>query len=244
MNSPAPLRPTLALSGCLAGEKVRYDGGHKRNAYVVERLGDHVTWVSLCPEVEAGFGVPRPPLRLEKIGGKVKVLDVRSRGDRTEPLDTASATLAKGASAWDGAILKARSPSCGLQVSLWNEDHETDGRSPGRFAGLLVSAGVPVIDEEALEQPARRSDFLVRVFTRARWREESDPASFHERHAPIFSSADPFAVSKLATAAKRGADAYRVGLMMLLCDTRIRFQRLGEEAEFPYPGSLDDGAPR
>ena len=96
MNSPAPCQPTVALSGCLAGEEVRYDGGHKLNAYVVDRLGKHVTWVSLCPEVEAGFGVPRPPLRLERIGGKVRVLDVRSRGDRTDPLDMASSALAKG----------------------------------------------------------------------------------------------------------------------------------------------------
>jgi uncharacterized protein YbbK (DUF523 family) len=233
------VRPRLALSGCLGGEEVRYDGGHKLDRYVMDRLGVHVTWQTLCPEVEAGFGVPRPPVRLERVGGQVRVLDIRSRGDRTDPLDMASRHLARGAAEWDGAVLKARSPSCGTSVSLWQGERETDGRAPGRFASLLLAAGLPMIDEERLAEPRARTDFLVRVFTRARWRESDDVAEFHARHAPLFQGLDPFAVRRLATAAERSRGAYQVALFPLLADPAHRFARSGDEEDFPYPQALD-----
>ena len=63
-----PIR--LGVSTCLLGEKVRYDGGHKRDAFLVEELGPWVEWVSVCPEVELGMGVPRPSVRLVRAGGR------------------------------------------------------------------------------------------------------------------------------------------------------------------------------
>jgi len=52
-------RPRVGVSACLLGEPVRYDAGHKRNAFLTEVLGRHVEWVEICPEVEAGFGAAR-----------------------------------------------------------------------------------------------------------------------------------------------------------------------------------------
>jgi uncharacterized protein YbbK (DUF523 family) len=49
----------LGISACLLGQKVRYDGGHKRDAFLVEVFGRYVEWVPVCPEVEMGLGVPR-----------------------------------------------------------------------------------------------------------------------------------------------------------------------------------------
>ena len=40
-----PLRVRLGVSACLLGERVRYDGGHKRDAFLTEVLGPHVEWV-------------------------------------------------------------------------------------------------------------------------------------------------------------------------------------------------------
>lgn len=233
------IRPVLALSGCLLGQEVRWDGRHKLDRFVAERLTDHVTWETLCPEVEAGFGVPRPSMRLERVGGQVRVLDARSRGDRTDPLDMASRHLARGAGAWDGAVLKARSPSCGTKVPLWQGERETDGREPGRFAALLLRAGLPVSDEDRLAEARTRTDFLVRVFTRARWRIAEDAEAFHERHAALFAGMDPFAVQRLEAAAKRSKGAYQVSLFPLLGDPQHRFRRVGDEDDFPYPAALD-----
>ena len=54
MTVPTPLR--IGISSCLLGETVRYDGGHKRDPYLVETLGRLVEWVPVCPEVEMGAG--------------------------------------------------------------------------------------------------------------------------------------------------------------------------------------------
>ncbi len=53
-----------SASPCLLGEPVRYDGRHKRDAWLVDVLGPQVEWVSVCPEVEAGFGTPRETMEL------------------------------------------------------------------------------------------------------------------------------------------------------------------------------------
>ena len=45
----APLR--LGISRCLLGEAVRFDGGHKRDAFLTDVLGRYVEWVPVCPEV-------------------------------------------------------------------------------------------------------------------------------------------------------------------------------------------------
>jgi uncharacterized protein YbgA (DUF1722 family)/uncharacterized protein YbbK (DUF523 family) len=57
-------RPRVGISACLLGEPVRFDAGHKRDGFLVETFGRHVEWVPVCPEVEAGFGTPRDPMRL------------------------------------------------------------------------------------------------------------------------------------------------------------------------------------
>jgi uncharacterized protein YbgA (DUF1722 family)/uncharacterized protein YbbK (DUF523 family) len=57
-----PIR--VGVSTCLLGEGVRYDGGHKRDRFVTDQLGTFVEWVPVCPELEAGLGVPRPSMRL------------------------------------------------------------------------------------------------------------------------------------------------------------------------------------
>ncbi|HEU4869187.1 MAG TPA: DUF523 domain-containing protein, partial [Actinomycetota bacterium] len=55
----------IGISQCLLGAEVRYDGGHKRNSFVVDLLGAVFSWVPVCPEVESGMGVPREPVELK-----------------------------------------------------------------------------------------------------------------------------------------------------------------------------------
>jgi hypothetical protein len=56
----------LGISSCLLGEAVRYDGGHKRDPFLVQTLGPMVDWVPVCPEVEVGLGTPRETIRLSR----------------------------------------------------------------------------------------------------------------------------------------------------------------------------------
>lgn len=57
-------QPIVGISGCLAGAAVRFDGGHKRAEFVMERLAHWVTFRPICPEMAMGLPVPRPALRL------------------------------------------------------------------------------------------------------------------------------------------------------------------------------------
>ena len=64
----------IGVSACLLGEHVRYDGGHKRNAFLLEELAPHVRFVPVCPEVGIGLGAPREAIRLVRRGDRVRLL--------------------------------------------------------------------------------------------------------------------------------------------------------------------------
>ena len=57
-------RLRIGVSACLLGREVRFDGQHKRDAFLVDALGPFVELVPVCPEVEAGMSIPREPVRL------------------------------------------------------------------------------------------------------------------------------------------------------------------------------------
>jgi uncharacterized protein YbbK (DUF523 family) len=84
----------LGVSACLLGQTVRYDGGHKRDAFLTDTLGPFVEWVAVCPEVEIGLGVPRDAIRL--VGGAASPrLVVAGSGSRTWPIKRISRRIPK-----------------------------------------------------------------------------------------------------------------------------------------------------
>ena len=94
---PAP-KPRLGVSSCLLGKNVRYDGGHKRDLFCVEVLGEFVEWVPVCPEVEVGMPVPRPSIRLTGRPEAPRLVAQKSGEDWTERME-----------AWAGARVEALS---------------------------------------------------------------------------------------------------------------------------------------
>jgi uncharacterized protein YbbK (DUF523 family) len=66
----------------------------------------------------------------------------------------------------DGYVLKAGSPSCGLDVPVGNE------RGMGLFATALTTQleGLPVADERELADPDWRESFVDRVYAHFRRR--------------------------------------------------------------------------
>jgi uncharacterized protein YbbK (DUF523 family)/uncharacterized protein YbgA (DUF1722 family) len=167
----------IGVSACLLGEQVRYDGGHKRNAFLLEELASHVRFVPVCPEVGIGLQVPREPIRL-----------VRRRGDRVRLLGSAGVDHTAAMRRWaatvlgelrerdlSGFVLKKGSPSCGLErVRVWDEGAQRPSR-PGRgvFAQALVDAmpGLAIEEEGRLNDPGLREHFVDRVFAHARARD-------------------------------------------------------------------------
>ena len=63
----------IGVSACLLGEQVRHDGGHKRNAFLLEELAPHVRFVPVCPEVGIGLGAPRESIRLVRRDDRIRL---------------------------------------------------------------------------------------------------------------------------------------------------------------------------
>ena len=161
------MRPRVGVSSCLLGEQVRYDGGHRRHAFLTEVLGPHVDWVPFCPEMAIGLGTPRETLRLT---AGDHLINRSGTADHTEAM--AALPLPAGI---DGYVFKARSPSCGIRaIPRYGENAQpADRRGRGVYAARLMAAFplLPVADEEQLADPALREAFIEQIFARARRRE-------------------------------------------------------------------------
>jgi uncharacterized protein YbbK (DUF523 family)/uncharacterized protein YbgA (DUF1722 family) len=165
----------VGISSCLLGEQVRYDGGHKRDAFLTEELGRHVQFVPLCPEVEIGLGVPRPTLRLERHGDEVRMVVTDSGEDLTERMREWAEGAAEriAAAELDGYVLKRSSPSCGMErVKLYDENGSPTSVARGLFAAALIERLplLPVEEEGRLRDARLREHFVARLFAHARVR--------------------------------------------------------------------------
>ena len=160
-------RPRVAVSSCLLGELVRYDGAHKRNASVIDLLSEYFDGVPVCPEVAIGMSVPRPPIRLVRLEGCIRARGVEDAGhDVTQPLQAFAQQCAVQQAGVSGYIFKSRSPSCGLNdTNLFNADGGLVGKTAGIFSAMLheLMPELPRIDENQLEDPARRDAFVQQV---------------------------------------------------------------------------------
>ena len=202
-----PIR--LGISACLLGEAVRYDGGHKRDSFLVEVFGPIVEWVPVCPEMDAGFGTPREAMHLVRHGDDIRLVTVNSGRDVTAPLQNAAATRLRSLDCEDlsGYVLKKNSPSCGLiDVQM----HDRDGRSSASGSGMFASAlaerfpHLPLEEEGRLSEPPVREHFIERVFgywrLRGLFRMEwtvADLVRFHSAHKLILMSHAPKACTAL-----------------------------------------------
>ena len=168
-------RPRVGISRCLLGDDVRYDGGHKRDALLLEALGPYVEWVPVCPEVEVGMNTPREPIHLvagldgvTSGGHRVRLLGVSTGRDWTDAMDRWARVRVRELSeaGVSGYVLKQDSPSCGLEGVRVQSDAGTVRTGRGLFAQALLDAlpSLPVEEEERLHDRRVRDDFLARVF--------------------------------------------------------------------------------
>ncbi|WP_214409243.1 YbgA family protein [Sphaerisporangium fuscum] len=184
-------RPRVAVSSCLLGCPVRYNGGHSRDRFLAAELSGYVDWVPICPEMEIGLGTPRETLRLERSPEGPRLVTRRSHADLTTPMTSLAAERA-GSLDVDGYVFKAKSPSCGIHgVPLYSGEGVADRRHRGLFAGPVMDAHplLAVEDEGRLRDAGLREAFVERIFAAARlrallsgdWRPR-DLVAFHSRH--------------------------------------------------------------
>ncbi len=183
----------VGISSCLLGEEVRHDGGHKHARYCTQVLSRHFEFRSLCPELEAGLGVPRPAIHLREHSEGLRLITTSGDADHTQAMQDWNVAILPELSDLRGYILKAKSPSCGMErIRIHNDNGRVirrDGR--GMFAQALMERYplLPVEEEGRLNDDHLRENFVERVFVYDDWRNTVEAnltrkalVDFHTRH--------------------------------------------------------------
>lgn len=160
----------VGISACLLGEKVRFDGGHKRNAFAAEQLAPFIRYEPACPEMAIGLPTPRPALRLtEEEGGEVSLRFSNVQADPvTEAMKAFSAEKVQRLRHLCGYIVCAKSPSCGMErVRVYQPDNNNNRKEgTGLFTRELMAQmpWLPVEEDGRLHDPNLRENFVARVY--------------------------------------------------------------------------------
>ena len=170
-------RIKVLVSACLLGEKVRYDGGHKRDLFLIETLGPFVEWVRVCPEADCGLPVPREAMRLVGDPKHPRLVTNKIGVDHTERMERWAKARLEELSGLDlcGYICKKDSPSSGMErVKVYGTGDGVPARTgAGVFTRMFMERfpRVPVEEEGRLTDPVLREMFIERVFCLRRFRD-------------------------------------------------------------------------
>jgi len=165
----------LGISTCLLGEEVRYDGGHKLDRFLRDTLGEYVEYVPVCPEVEAGFEIPREAFRLIGDPESPSFITARSGVDYTDRMTSWSQKRVTELEKDNlcGFVFKSGSPSSGMErVKVYNEKGMPTKKGVGVFAKAFMNRfpHLPVEEEGRLNDARLRENFIERIFALARWK--------------------------------------------------------------------------
>lgn len=196
-----PLR--VGISSCLLGEKVRFDGGHKKDRYLTDVLGAYVEWIPVCPELEVGMGVPRESVRLTGPPDNSRMVGIKSNTDWTDKMARFSERRVRQLENLhlSGFIFKSDSPSCGMErVRVYAPNGIPAKNGRGVFAAAFMHHFpiLPVEEEGRLNDPGIRENFIVRVFAYHRLQQlvltgfrRGDLVSFHAAHKYLLLAHSP-----------------------------------------------------
>lgn len=138
----------LLVSACLLGVMCRYDGQSRPDQNVLALLKNHVL-VPVCPEQLGGLSTPRCPCEIQ--GDRVMSRDGDDRTAEYEKGALEALRLCRLFSC-EAAVLKAKSPSCGLGCVYDGTFTGTLRPGDGVTANLLQKSGIPVYTEKNLPE--------------------------------------------------------------------------------------------
>jgi uncharacterized protein YbgA (DUF1722 family)/uncharacterized protein YbbK (DUF523 family) len=166
----------IGVSSCLLGKEVRYNGGHSHDRYVTGTLSDYFTFVDVCPEVEAGFGIPRETLRLVGNPDAPRLITTKTKKDFTEKMQKWAQRRVLELEKEDlcGFIFKKGSPSSGMErVRVYSDKGIPSNRGSGMFARAFMDHFplVPTEEDGRLNDSVLRENFIERIFALRRWRQ-------------------------------------------------------------------------
>ena len=192
----------IGISSCLLGQAVRYDGGHKRDAYINGTLSEYFDFHAFCPEVEIGLGTPRPTIHLVKVDEIVRCVGIKDPElDVTERLRHHAEHQKDLHADLCGYILKNNSPSCGMDRVKIYDGKQFSKEGVGIYAQEMMRLNplLPVEEEGRLGDAGLRENFIQRVYVLYRWKQlmasglsPGDLTHFHARHKLIIMSHDDY----------------------------------------------------
>ena len=137
----------IVVSACLLGENCKYSGGHNWDPRVAEFVRGREV-IPVCPEVLAGLGIPRIPIEIRN-GVVVRkdgvVVDEAIRAAVSQILDALKEEDV------ECAVLKSRSPTCGVRQVYDGTFTGTLVDGAGVTAQLLIENGFQCVDIEDLD---------------------------------------------------------------------------------------------
>ena len=150
----------ILISACLAGDRVRYDG--KRVPLTnpaLKQWQKNGVLVNVCPEVSGGLAIPRFEAQIvngngqDVLNGKAKVMDINGNEVTVFFIKGAEHALRVAkAHQIELAILKEKSPSCGVHCIYNGSFNSTVMAGFGVTAAILKQNGIKVFSETELDQ--------------------------------------------------------------------------------------------
>ncbi|PKN75497.1 MAG: DUF1722 domain-containing protein [Candidatus Cloacimonetes bacterium HGW-Cloacimonetes-2] len=203
-------KPLLGISTCLLGHKVRYDGGHKYDNWLVETLGKYVDYYPVCPEVECGLSVPREAMRLVGDAADPLLLTIKTGIDHTARMKDWASNKLEDLAKQDlcAFVFKSKSPSSGMErVKVYPAKGGAASKTGiGIFARAFMSAFplLPVEEEGRLHDPILRENFIERIFVVWRFKQVlaqgGSPkliVEYHTRHKLLLMAHSPLLYREL-----------------------------------------------
>ncbi|SEI04057.1 YbgA family protein [Pseudomonas asplenii] len=224
-SSGSALKPKIAISACLMGAEVRYNGGHKQSLLCRHSLSEHFDFIPICPEVAIGLGTPREPIRLVGDPHQPRAVGtVHAEHDVSQALADYGTRMAGELTDICGYIFMQKSPSCGLERVKVYQDRGRPAEHAGRglFAAAFCSLqpDLPVEEEGRLNDPVLRENFLTRVLAYADWQQllangltRRTLTDFHSRYKYLLMAHNPVQYKVLGhlLGSMGKADAHEIG---------------------------------
>lgn len=200
-------KPKILVSKCLGFDACRWNGVIIEEQFI-KKLSDFVEFITVCPEVEIGLGVPRDPIRIIKKNGEYFLIQYKTEKDITKVMENFSKKFLKKIEKEniDGVILKDRSPSCGIKdVKIFSDKNVVVQKGSGFFAKDVVNTftNIPVESEGRLNNLYLKENFLTKVFLISRFRnlkkEMKELVKFHSQNKYLFLSYNQKMLRELGT---------------------------------------------
>jgi len=150
----------ILISACLAGDRVRYDG--KRvplTDNLLSKWNQKGMLINVCPEVSGGLKIPRLEAQIvngtgqDVIEGKAKVVDIGGNDVTLFFIRGAEYALNQVKKYnIEIAILKEKSPSCGVHRIYDGNFNSTLIPGVGVTTAILKQRGIKVFSENELDK--------------------------------------------------------------------------------------------